>query len=483
MPTLACDLPHSEFQNRASLARFFIGVTFRTIRASHALAKSRPIHLSGASFKWVVTSKMTVRDFPWSAGTATSRAKEVHNRVAKDPARYGAIYTKVFDPETQSAAPRSAGPLAGALVSVKALFDVEGEVTTAAADVLRGSEPAGADAPAIANLRAAGAIFTGLTNMSELAYSGLGLNPHFGTPENAIYPGCAPGGSTSGGAVSVASGLADIAIGSDTGGSLRIPAAFNGIVGFKPTQASVSLKGGRPLSDTLDSFGPMSKSVAACELAWQVMAGRTTLAVEPRPARLIVPENFGFDDAEQSVLEGFERVVHLLSEQGIEVETRKLACMDLYDQLPPWHFTSVESRAHYEQYFQTQPDRMDPRVHARMGRAEEISAVTYRQSVNRRQMFVEKFAEELGGALLLLPTTPILPPALDLLEDDAEFNRLNLLALRNPSLANVADGCGIALPYVQGTTTLSAMLIGSNGRDDQLLACAKHVEPLLAGMS
>jgi len=426
---------------------------------------------------------MAAQDFPWSVETAKARAKTNSDRVKADPIRYGALYTKIFDPDLQNAELQSDAPLAGALVSVKALFDVKGEVTTAAADVLRDAEPATADAPSIANLRAAGAVFTGLTNMSEFAYSGLGLNPHFGTPENAIYPGCAPGGSTSGGAVSVALGLADIAIGSDTGGSLRIPAAFNGIVGFKPTQETVSLQGGRPLSDTLDSFGPMSKSVAACELAWQVMAGRDVSDVEASPACLIVPENFGFNDADPEVLDGFEHVVQTLTAKGLQVETRKLACMELYDQLPPWHFTSVESRAHYEYYFQNQPDRMDPRVHARMGRAEEISAVTYRQSVNRRREFIEQFAAELGDALLLLPTTPILPPALDSLSDDATFNRLNLLVLRNPSLANVADGCGIALPYTHGAVTLSAMLIGPKGQDHELLACAKHIEPLLSDIS
>ncbi|GGB34003.1 amidase [Roseibium aquae] len=426
---------------------------------------------------------MASQNFPWSAQTARQRAVDAFDRLQSRPAEHAAIYTKAFDPADQDLHGDPAHPLSGALISVKALFDVKGEVTTAGADVLRACEPAQEDAPAIANLRAAGAVFTGLTNMSEFAYSGLGLNPHFGTPENAVFPGCAPGGSTSGGAVSVARGLADIAIGSDTGGSLRIPAAFNGLVGFKPTQASVSLQGGCPLSDTLDSFGPMSRSVAACELAWQVMAGRDVLPVKPRLSRFIVPENFGFNEMDPAIRKGFERVVRSLQSGGADIERRKLACIEPYDQIPPWHFTSVESRAHYENFFVNQASHMDPRVHARMGRADEISAVTYRQSLNRRKAFVKVFAEELGDALLLLPTTPILPPALARLEDDAVFNSLNLLALRNPSLANIADGCSIALPFVDGGLVLSAMLIGPNGHDHQLLACAKHIEPLLADMT
>ncbi|MDN3720181.1 amidase family protein [Roseibium salinum] len=172
---------------------------------------------------------------------------------------------------------------------------------------MRDDPPAHADAPAIARLDAAGGVFVGLTNMSEFAYSGLGLNPHHGTPQNPAYPGCTPGGSTSGGAVSVALGLCDMAIGSDTGGSLRIPAAFTGTIGFKPTQASVPLTGGKPLSDSLDSFGPIARSVAACELVWQVMAGLPAMASLPGPARLVVPENFGFDEIDPQVAAGFFR--------------------------------------------------------------------------------------------------------------------------------------------------------------------------------
>ncbi len=421
--------------------------------------------------------------FPWSVETVADRLETVLEKAAVDLAAEH-IYLTLLEARGRKqagTAGEAVSPLAGALVSVKALFDVAGEVTTSATTVLKNDPAAETDAVAISRLDAAGAVFTGLTNMSEFAYSGLGLNPHYGTPRNACYPGCAPGGSTSGGAVAVALGLCDIAIGSDTGGSLRIPAAFNGITGFKPTQASVPMTGGKPLSDSLDSFGPMARTVAECELAWQVMAGRSTEPSNPQKARLVVPKNFGSDEIEPDVARGFEAARGALKKAGFEIVEKDLGIIDLYNQVPPWHMTSVESRAHYENHFQKTPEKFDPRVHARMGRAEEISAVEYRQTLNRREVLIKAFAEEVGNDILLLPTTPILPPKIVDLADDDAFNSLNLLALRNPSLANVCDACGIALPYKNGGKTLSAMLIAPGGQDENLLAVAKSVEAALAG--
>ncbi|POF29649.1 amidase family protein [Roseibium marinum] len=422
--------------------------------------------------------------FPWAVETAESRLESALQAASGNPAAK-AVFTGLLEDRARGQAKAAAGlktPLSGALVSVKALFDVAGEITTSGTKVLRNDPPAQADAPAIARLDAAGGVFVGLTNMSEFAYSGLGLNPHHGTPQNPAYPGCAPGGSTSGGAVSVALGLCDVAIGSDTGGSLRIPAAFTGITGFKPTQASVPLTGGKPLSDSLDSFGPMAKSVAVCELAWQVMAGRPTVPSSPASARLVIPGNFGFDEIEPQVAEGFEAVVRHMQDKGFDVIRKDLDSMKLYGDVPPWHMTAVESRAHYEDHFQGSPECFDPRVHARMARAAEITAIDYRRTLNRRAEFIAAFREELGGDMLLLPTTPILPPKIDDLADDDTFNRMNLLALRNPTLANIADACSLALPYRHAGNVLSAMLIASGERDDALLACGKAVEEALAAM-
>jgi len=422
--------------------------------------------------------------FPWTVETAESRLESAFRKVTGETATEF-VFLALLEERARKQAKVASGansPLAGALISVKALFDLAGEITTSATRVLRNDAPAELDAPAIARLDAAGGIFVGLTNMSEFAYSGLGLNPHYGTPQNPVYPGCAPGGSTSGGAVSVALGICDIAIGSDTGGSLRIPAAFTGIAGFKPTQGSVPMEGGKPLSDSLDSFGPMAANVTVCELAWQVMAGRPTIPTMPAPARLVVPRNFGFDEIEPAVAAGFEALVRHLRNEGFEVIEKDLQTIELYSDVAPWHITSVESRAHYEDHFQNSPDQFDPRVHSRMARAGEINAVDYRRTLNQRCKVIAAFREELGGDMLLLPTTPILPPEIPALEDDGAFGRLNLLALRNPTLANIADACALALPYVHDGRVLSAMLIATGGRDDALLACAKSVEKALGAM-
>ncbi|WP_428686862.1 amidase family protein [Roseibium sp.] len=423
--------------------------------------------------------------FPWTRATAESRLEASLERAASDPAA-AAVFIKCLEERARRQAKAAAakdGPLAGTLISVKALFDIAGEVTTSATTVLRNDPPAKTDAPAVARLDAAGGVFVGISNMSEFAYSGLGLNPHYGTPRNPVYPGCAPGGSSSGGAVSVALGLCDIAIGSDTGGSLRIPAAFTGITGFKPTQASVPMAGGKPLSDSLDSFGPMARTVAQCELAWQIMAGHVPAPSTPARTRLVIPANFGFDEIEPQVAAGFEAVRNQLVEAGFEVIEKDLACIDLYQHIPPWQMTSVESRAYYEDHFRASPDQFDSRVHSRMARADELTAVQYRQTLNRRAAFIAAFRDELGDDMLLLPTTPTLPPKIEDLADDGTFNHLNLLALRNPSLANVADACGIALPFSHEGTVLSAMLIAAGGRDQALLASSKAVEEVLTGLS
>ncbi|MEP2707654.1 MAG: amidase family protein [Roseibium sp.] len=416
--------------------------------------------------------------FVWTKETAGSRLNAALERASIEVAA-ASVFTKLLPDRAARQAQDSKSnksALSGALISVKALFDVAGETTTSGSKVLAGDPPAHEDAPAIARLSAAGGVFTGLTNMSEFAYSGLGLNPHYGTPRNPVYPGRAPGGSSSGGAVSVALGICDVAIGSDTGGSLRIPAAFTGITGFKPTQATVPMAGGKPLSDSLDSFGPMARDVATCELAWQIMAGLPEESSLAAPARLIIPTNFGFTEMTSCVATGFSALIKTLKAAGHEVIEKDLEAMALYDRIPPWHMTSVESRAHYENHFQSSVDQFDPRVHFRMMRANEITAVEYRQTLNQRQNFISAFRDELGDDMLMLPTTPMLPPMIDELADDETFNRLNLLALRNPSLANVADGCSIALPFRFQDKPLSAMLIGPGNRDTALLATAKSIE-------
>ncbi|MGB5598645.1 MAG: amidase family protein, partial [Thiothrix litoralis] len=278
--------------------------------------------------------------------------------------------------------------------------------------------------------------------------------------------------------VSVATGLADIAIGSDTGGSLRIPAAFCGITGFKPTQSTVSRVGTSPLSDSLDTIGPMARDVLGCSLAWQAMAGVSSAEMQSavKPLKLHVARNFGFDELDPSVAAGFDALLTALADAGVEVTDAPLDFLEDYRDIAPWKLTSVECRAHFETAFQQQAELFDPRVHSRMARADELSAVQYRQALNQRQRFAERMNSELAGRVLLLPTVAILPPTMESLRDDAVFTQMNLLALRNTTLANIGDGCSLALPYNYQGMRLSVMLIGAAGADASLLSLGSELE-------
>jgi aspartyl-tRNA(Asn)/glutamyl-tRNA(Gln) amidotransferase subunit A len=362
--------------------------------------------------------------------------------------------------------------------SVKDLFDVKGFITKAGTQFMKFDEPAAKDCDVIARLREAGAVFIGHTNMTELAYSGLGLNPHYGTPVNALYADCIPGGSTSGGAISVACGAADVAIGTDTGGSLRIPAAFNGIVGFKPTQNSVSREGCKALSQSLDSVGTMAASVDACKLVYQAIAQSLREPIVDLQPEFIVPTNYGMDDLEPAVATGFSEAIEILRRQGFKVRYESLNTLHALKTLPVWQFSSIESRASYDEAYKTQREIMDPRVASatRMGRADEVSAIEYRKTLNSRNELITRFKNEIGTQVLLMPTVPILPPSFATMESDDEYNRINLQVLRNPSIANVLDCCCISLPFEHNKITTGVMLTASGGNDLELLALAAKVE-------
>lgn len=414
---------------------------------------------------------------PWSPETAESRLDNVIERVNADAPELRNVFTETFFGQARdqlaSLKSTSGSPLCGALVSVKDLFDVEGFVTRAGTRFLSDDSPAKSDAPSIKLLRDAGAILTGHTNMTELAYSGLGLNPHYGTPDNALVSGRIPGGSTSGGAVSVAQGIADIAIGTDTGGSLRIPAAFNGIVGFKPTQDRVSRRGCKALSQTLDSVGPMARSVEACEVAYRIMSGEEPSTANELQPEFIMPVNFGLDDLDPVVAKGFERAVAQISDAGYAVVVKNLACLERYKELAVWQFAAIESRAEYDNFYSSKPELFDPRVLSRLQRAEGVDAITYRKTLNAREALIDDYHKEVGNKVLLLPTTPILAPDIAAFEDDEEYYRLNLLTLRNPTLANVMNGCSISLPFKSGEESIGVMLTAPGGYDQSLLKVAK----------
>jgi len=420
--------------------------------------------------------------YPWACEGADERVDKVLSRIRSNDESLRNVFTQVFDTlareQSSGPTPRSSHPLSGALISVKDLFDVAGYVTRAGTRFMIHDEPAKHDAAAIHRLVEAGGVLIGHTNMTELAYSGLGLNPHYGTPESVLYPGCIAGGSTAGGAVSVAAGAVDIAIGTDTGGSLRIPAAFNGVVGFKPSQSAISRQGCKPLSQSLDSVGPMAASVEVCRLAFQTMRAHPETIEQHLEQSFVVPDNYGMDDLEPEVAAAFEHAVSLLTESGYKVETRSVKSLEALKTLAIWHFSAVESRANHEAAYQNQHAAIDPRVSSRMARADGLTAIEYRHTLNLREQLIQEYQQEMQGRVLLMPTVPMLPPRVSALADDEIYNRVNLQALRNPSIANVMNGCSISLPLKHGNDTIGVMLTAGGMSDQALLDLAARCEAL-----
>lgn len=418
--------------------------------------------------------------YPWTPDSAPIRIADLHARLERDDPTLRSVFTEVFH-DRLARQSRANDPLNGALVTVKDLFDVAGQVTRAGSVFMADDPPAEIDAPPIARLRAAGAVLVGHTNMTEVAYSGLGLNPHYGTPDNALQPGCIPGGSTAGGAVSVALGVADIAVGTDTGGSLRIPAAFNGIVGFKPTQAAVSRKGCKALSQTLDSVGPMAASVETCRQAFQTMRDDPDAVERDIEPIFIIPTNYGMDDMQPEVAVAFEHAVSCLADAGFEVRRESISSLEILKSLAVWQFAAVEAHANYDDAFTSRQDQFDPRVSSRIARAESVSAVEYRKTLNRRNELVQQYQAEMKGKVLLMPTVPILAPQLTDLDDDDTYSRLNLQVLRNPSIANVMDCCSISLPVIHEGHATGLMLTAEAFSDQALLSLAARCELLMKG--
>jgi aspartyl-tRNA(Asn)/glutamyl-tRNA(Gln) amidotransferase subunit A len=378
-------------------------------------------------------------------------------------------------------------PFAGIPVSIKDLFDINGQVTRAGSRALDGSAPAEADASAVARLRRAGFIVIGRTNMTEFAYSGIGINPHFGTPKGAWQRsvGHVPGGSSSGAAVSVVDRLAHGALGTDTGGSCRIPAAFNGIVGFKPTQRRVPLDGGVPLSFTLDSFGPLARTVGCCAVLDAVLADEPVKPLQPQPIkgmRLAVPTTIALDDLEDPVARTFERALEVLSRHGALIE--RIAVPEFHDVTQmnaKGGFTAVESYAWHRYLIASKGDVYDPRVAMRILRGEAISAADYIDLLEMRKSLIARSTVRLAPYdALVLPTTANTPPRIADLADDKAFTAANLLALRNCTLINMIDGCAISLPcHREGEVPVGLMLAAAGGSDRRIFELAAAMEAVI----
>jgi aspartyl-tRNA(Asn)/glutamyl-tRNA(Gln) amidotransferase subunit A len=375
-------------------------------------------------------------------------------------------------------------PFAGIPISIKDLFDIKGQVTRAGSRALDDSPPAEADAPVVARLRRAGFVVIGRTNMTEFAYSGIGINPHYGTPKGAWNrsAGHVPGGSSSGAAVSVVDGMAHGALGTDTGGSCRIPAAFNGIVGFKPTQRRVPLDGGIPLSFSLDSFGPLAQTVACCAALDAVLANETFVPLQPRPIkgmRLAVPTTVALDDLDDAVAQTFERALLALSRQGALIERIEVPeFLDVGVMNSKGGFAAAESYAWHRYLITSKGDLYDPRVASRILRGESQSAADYIDLLGARRSLIARMEKRIAPYdALVLPTTANTPPRIADLADDKAFTTQNLRALRNCTLINVIDGCAISLPaHRAGEVPVGLMLASSGGSDRRIFELAAGME-------
>jgi aspartyl-tRNA(Asn)/glutamyl-tRNA(Gln) amidotransferase subunit A len=336
----------------------------------------------------------------------------------------------------------------------------------------------------VARLRQAGFVVIGRTNMTEFAYSGIGINPHYGTPKSVWNrkEGHVPGGSSSGAAVSIADRMAFCALGTDTGGSCRIPAAYNGIVGFKPTQRRVPLDGGVPLSFSLDSFGPLANSVACCAVLDAVLAAEPIAPLRARRIkgmRLAVPATVVLDDLDDAVAKTFERAVETLSRQGALIERIEV---------PEFHdvgvmnanggFSAAESYAWHRYLIASKGDIYDPRVRVRILRGETLSAADYVDLVIARRSLIARTNARLAPYnALVMPSTANTPPRIADLADDKAFAVANLRSLRNCLLINMVDGCAISLPaHREGEVPVGLMLAASGGSDRRIFELAAGIE-------
>ncbi len=381
-------------------------------------------------------------------------------------------------------------PLAGLAVSVKDLFDVAGQ-TTAAGSVALGSGPAASqDCAAVARLRQAGAVLIGRTNMSEFAFSGVGINPHFGTPINPCDDHVAriPGGSSSGAAVSVATAAAFVGLGSDTGGSIRIPAALTGIVGFKNTARLVPTTGAVPLSTTLDTVCALTRSVPDAIIVHEILAQRVvTRSQAPLSAyRLGIPQTLMLDALDPTVARAWQRTIARLHDAGARLETVAMPEIgELHGIQATGGFSAAESYMQHRRMLEKQAHACDPRVLARIMRGATMSACEYLELQQARRAWIGRMnTRMLGFDAFLSPTVPIVaPPIAELApgaERDEAFFRVNALLLRNTSVINMLDGCAISIPCHRGEELpVGLMIWAGTMSDDLVLNSALQIEQLL----
>jgi len=433
------------------------------------------------------------------AGRTSSRelTEEALARIG-DPQGEGArAFTRVYAELARAEADhadrlRRAGivrsPVDGLPVSVKDLFDVAGDVTRAGSTLLARETPAAADAPAVARLRAAGAVIVGRTNMVEFAFGVVGANPHYGTPRNPWdrATGRAPGGSSSGAAVAIADGMCAMALGTDTRGSIRVPAALCGVTGFKPTARRVPRDGVFPLSHTLDSVGPLAASVDGCAAYDAILAGEPAPPLAPLPVRglrLMLPRSGAIEDLDAGVAKAFDAALVALSRKGAAVVEVAMPAFDRQaEYFRAGGFAGAEAYAIHRRWL-GRLDEYDPRVGRRVMLGKEMSAAEYVELGLLRQAYIREVeAAAAPFDAILMPSVPCIAPAIAecTASDDAYF-RWNLRILRNAGLVNFLDGCAASLPcHALGEAPVGLGVCGPALSDRRILAVAAAVEGAIA---
>ena len=379
----------------------------------------------------------------------------------------------------------SLGPLDGAIVSIKDLFDVAGEPTRAGSKILKDAPPAKADAPAVRRLRAAGAVIVAKTGMSEFAFSGVGMNPHYGTPGNPADRARVPGGSSSGAAVAAADHMCEIAIGTDTGGSTRIPGALCGVVGFKPSAWRVPTEGAFPLSYSLDSIGPIARTVEDCAKADAVMAGEEFAPLKPAPVaglRLGVPQGLLLTEWDNTVGTRFGAARKRLSDAGARVTDEPMPLLDeMLAVNAKGGFAPAEAFSIHREHLAKRADDFDPNVRVRIERGGKVSAADYVEMSRGRAALIRAMdAQASEFDAWVLPTTPIAAPTIAEMRDSNTFSTKNMLLLRNTSTWNFFDMCAISIPIPGSGLPVGLMLVTRNGHDRRLFEIAAGIESLFA---
>jgi aspartyl-tRNA(Asn)/glutamyl-tRNA(Gln) amidotransferase subunit A len=380
----------------------------------------------------------------------------------------------------------SLGAMDGAIVTIKDLFDVKGEPTRAGSRIeAAAAAAAAADAPVVRRLRAAGAVIVAKTNMSEFAFSGVGMNPHYGTPGNPADRARVPGGSSSGAAVAAADHMCEIAIGTDTGGSCRIPAALCGIVGYKPSKQRVPTDGAFPLSFTLDSIGPLARSVADCARTDLVIAGEEYAPLKPAPVaglRLGVPRGFLTTEWDNTVGTRFGAARKKLVDAGALVTDQ---AMPLVDEMQTVNakggFAPAEAFSIHRERLARRANAFDPNVRVRIERGGNVTAADYVDMMQARARLVRAMDAQLSAFdAWMMPTTAIVAPTIAEMQDTHTFNFKNMLLLRNTMTWNFFDNCAISIPIPGSGLPVGLMLVGRNGHDRRLFEIAGGIERLFA---